>query len=288
MQAVKLAAIGSLKNDKLWLLAIATSLIAIHLTLISRANDASLLGTSALFWLAVASLVWAKQDNLILSSRTVASFCGISLVSLVLIKSAFVFEYDYFLRLSPLLSTIGVALLASGFKGLKQYWQELLILCFLIPSPGAIALVIDISTFTAQFATVILWYAGFDVVQQGVFVNLPTGSVEVYPGCSGIESMLQMLGLAVLFLVIFPTNRQDKICLPILAIAIAFAVNGFRVALMAVLAASSDSQALYYWHKGDGSLIFSTISVLILGCYCLCLLRRDNAGSNNSMEHSEL
>lgn len=288
MQANNLVSVGSLKKSNFWLLAIAACLIAIHLTLISRANDASLLGTSALFWLAVASLVWAKQDTLNLSSGIVANFCGISLVSLVLLKSAFVFEYDYFLRLSPLLSTIGVALLASGFQGLKQYWRELLILCFLIPSPGAIALIVDISTITAQLATVILWYAGFDVVQQGVFVNLPTGSVEVYPGCSGIESMLQMLGLAVLFLVIFPTNRQNKIYLPILAIAIAFAVNGFRVALMAVIAASSDSQALHYWHKGDGSLIFSTISVLILGCYCLYLLRRDNADSNNSMEHSEL
>lgn len=288
MQATKLVSIGSLKKFKFWLLAIATSLIAIHLTLISRANDPSLLGTSVLFWLAVASIVQSKQDTLDLRSGFVSSFWGILIVSLVLLKSAFVIEYDYFLRLSPFLSTLGVALLASGFKGLKQYWRELLILCFLIPSPGAIALIIDISTFTAQFATVILWYAGFDVIRQGVFVNLPTGSVEVYPGCSGIESMLQMLGLAVLFLVIFPTNRQNKIYLPILVIAIAFTVNGFRVALMTVLAADSNLQALHYWHKGDGSLIFSTISVLVLGCYCFLLLRRDNADRNNSTEPKEL
>lgn len=288
MDATKLIDINSLKNSKFWLLGISATLIAIHLTLISRANDDSLLGTCVLFWLAVSSMVWSKQDSLNLNSGFFSSLWGLFLITLVLFKSAFIFQYDYFLRFSPLLSALGIALLASGIKGLKQYWRELLILCFLVPSPGAIALLIDISTFTAQFTTVILWYLGFDVVRQGVFIHLATGSVEVYPGCSGIESMLQMLGLAVLFLVIFPTNKQDKIFVPILAIFTAFIVNGFRVALMAVLAASSEPQSLHYWHKGDGSLIFSTLSVAILGLYCLFLLRRSNLDIHHREEYQEL
>ncbi len=288
MDATRLITIPSFKKSKFWLLGLATSLIAIHLTLTSRANDDSLLGTGLLFWIAVSSIIWSKQDSLNLNSDFLSSLGGLLLVALVLFKSAFVFQYDYFLRFSPLLSALGVALLASGFKGLKQYWRELLILCFLIPSPGAIALIIDISTLTAQFATVILWYLGFDVVRQGVFIHLANGSVEVYPGCSGIESMLQMSGLAVLFLVIFPTTKQEKIFVPLLAVLIAFTVNGFRVALMTVLAASSDLQALNYWHKGDGSLIFSTISVAFLGLYCLFLLRQSNLDNHNSKEFQEL
>lgn len=288
MNATRLITINSLKNYKFWFLGIATTLIAIHLTLLSRANDDSLLGTCILFWLAVSSIVWSKQASLNLNSSFLSSLGGLFIIALVLVKSALVFQYDYFLRFSPLLSALGVALLASGFKGLKQYWQELMILCFLIPSPGAIALLIDISTFTAQFATIILWYLGFDVVRQGVFIHLATGSVEVYPGCSGIESMLQMLGLAVLFLVMYPTTKQEKIFVPMLAVFTAFIVNGFRVALMTVLAASSNPKALYYWHKGDGSLIFSTISVAILGLYCLFLLRQSSLNGYSSKECKEL
>lgn len=96
--------------------------------------------------------------------------------------------------------------------------------------------------------------------------------------------MLHMLGLALLFLVMFSTDRREKIFVPVVAVFIAFVVNGFRVALMAVLAASSNPQALYYWHKGDGSLIFSMISVLILGLYCLFLLRQSNTENDDSVE----
>lgn len=272
MKALMLVSVGSFRTYQFWLLGIATGLIAIHLTLMSRANDASLLGNSVLFWAAVWSLLWPKRNILKLESGAVSSFVGTFLLALVLLKSTFISGYDVFLRISPLISALGVALLASGFKGLKQYWRELLILCFLAPSPGAMALLIDISKLTAKFATVILWYLGFNVSNQGVYVNLPTGGVEVYPGCSGIESILYMLGLAVVFLVMFDSRWHYKIIVPVVAIFIAFVVNGFRLALMAVLAANSTKEALEYWHKGDGSMLFSMVSVLILGLFCLFIL----------------
>lgn len=275
MEAASIVSISSLKIPKFYLLGIATGLISVHLTLLSRANDASLLGSSTLFWLAICSLIWSRRNVLSLDSGVFSSFSGILLIALVLLKSLFVSGYDPFLRISPLISALGIALLASGFKGLKQYWQEFLILCFLVPSPGMLTLLIDISTFTAKFAAVLLWYLGFEVSRQGVYIQLPTGGVEVYPGCSGIESMLHILGLAVIFLVMFPTSRLQKVLVPVVAAVVAFAVNGVRVALMTILAASSNPQALEYWHKGDGSLIFSMFSVLILGLFCLFLLQQD-------------
>lgn len=277
-----------ISNINFLLLSTTAGLITIHLTLISRVNDNSLLGNSLLFWIAVCSLIWQKRDTLNLESRVFSCFCGVLLIAVVLLKSATISGYDYFLRISPLISTLGVALLASGFRGLKQYWCELLILCFLVPSPGALALLIDISTLTAKFTTVLLWYTGFEVSRQGVFVTLPTGGIEVYPGCSGIESMLHLLGLSVLFLIMFPSKLHTKFIVPLTAISIAFIVNGLRVALMAILAASSSNQALEYWHKGDGSLIFSLISVGCLGLFCLFLLRQeDTTEEHDLMEVSD-
>ena len=261
-------------NIQFWLLVIATGLITIHLTLTSRANDASLLGTSTLFWVAVSSIVWQKRDTLSLESRVYSSVWGLLIIAFVLLRSISVFGYDPFLRLFPLISIFGVALLASGLKGLKQYWQEFLIFCFLVPSPGTLTLLIDISTLTAKFATAILWYMGFEVYRKGVFVSFPTGGIEVYPGCSGIENMLHLLGLAVIFLMMFPTKWIEKILLPIVAILIAFVVNGVRVAILAIFAASANPQGLEYWHKGDGSLIFSMIAVGIMGLFCFFLLKQ--------------
>lgn len=277
-------ALVNFNNIQLWLLGIGTGLITIHLTLTSRANDPSLMGTSTLFWISVCSIIWQKRDTLNLESRVFSNFWGLLLIAFVLLKSISVSGYDPFLRLFPLISTFGVALLASGFKGLKQYWQELLIFCFLVPSPGTLTLLIDISTITAKFAATILWYMGFEVYRKGVYIYFPNGGIEVYPGCSGIENMLHLLGLAVIFLFMFPTKLIEKFLLPLVAVLIAFLVNGVRVAILAIFAGSANPQALEYWHKGDGSLIFSMIGVGMLGLFCLFLLRQGEYEEQDSVE----
>jgi hypothetical protein len=88
MKAIDPTAIQSLKNAQFWLLAIATSLIAIHLTLAWKGEYSSLFGTSFLFWAAVSSLVWDKRHNLNLESGILPSFLGILLITIPLIKSA--------------------------------------------------------------------------------------------------------------------------------------------------------------------------------------------------------
>ena len=269
---------------QLWLLGITTGLITIHLTLTSRAKDSSLLGTSGLFWIAACYLIWQKRDELNLESRIFSSIWGMAIVAFILLKSTSISGYDPFLRLFPLMSGLGIAMLTYGFKGLKQYWQELLILCFLVPSPGALSLLFDISKITAKFATALLWYTGFEVHRQGVYVYLQTGGIEVYSGCSGIETMLHLLGLAVIFLLMFPTTKFEKILLPIVAISIAFIVNGIRVAILAILAASANPESLEYWHKGEGSLIFSMICVAVLGLFCFFLLRQGEDEEYDSVE----
>ena len=88
--------------------------------------------------------------------------------------------------------------------------------------------------------------------------------------------MLQLLGLSWIVFAVSKTSWQQKIWLTIAAILIGFIVNGIRVALMAVLVALSDLQGFTYWHVGNGSLIFSAISVLIFGAICWKTIIRDN------------
>jgi cyanoexosortase A len=115
----------------------------------------------------------------------------------------------------------------------------------------------------------LLWYTGFEVKRQGLFLFLPTGRVEVYGACSGLHSVLQMLNISVLFLLLFPvrSHLQKLFCI-LFAVVLGFFVNAIRVALMAILIAFSNKQAFEYWHGGDGSLVFSMISVLLFGCFC--------------------
>lgn len=270
--------INSLKHiqePKYWLLGIASGLIALHLTLTSRTNDTDLFGTMLLFWGVVAFLIWERHESLNFESGIFASFFGSSLIALILIKSSSISGYDFFIRATPFLSGISLALLASGTKGLKQYWQELLILAYTAIPPGLIGVFVDVALLTAKFSAFLLHYLGFEVVRKGVFLILEKGSVEVYHGCSGVNAMLQLLGLALVFLLMFPSTKGQKIVLPFVAIITAFLVNAARVALLAVLVSLSQPEAFKYWHEGNGSVIFSMIAVFIFGLFCWFAILKD-------------
>ncbi|MBD1923690.1 cyanoexosortase A [Microcoleus sp. FACHB-831] len=264
-----------LEDPKFWLVGIAAALIALHLNLIGRAENIDLLSTSFLFWGAAATLVWDKREELKLESGVFSSFFGASLLAFLVLKSVFISGYDPFLRLSPFISAFSLALLASGVRGLKQYWQSLLILGFIAFPPTLLLRIIDLNLLTAKFAGFILWYAGFQVNRQGIILSLPNGSVEVLAGCSGVTSLFQVLGIAMIFLLMFPTNWIQKIACLIVAPLLSFMVNGVRVALMAVLVSFSNMEAFTYWHTGNGSLIFSTIAVLLFGVFCRFAILRD-------------
>ncbi|MCT7983580.1 cyanoexosortase A [Laspinema sp. A4] len=262
------------QEPKYWLLGIAAGLMIINLTLISRYAPADFVGTSLLFLGGAAFLIWERYKSFELQSSLPSTILGIGIISLVLMKSATLNTYDIFLRLSPFMSGLGLALLASGIKGIKQYWQELFILGFMSISTGFLLKIFNISPLTAKFAAMILWYLGFPVTHKGIYVSLPTGSIEVYSGCSGYSAILQLLGLSILFLFMFPTTVKQKIYIPFLAGILGFIINGIRVALMGFLVAYSDKDSFEYWHFGEGSLIFSMIGVLLLGVFCWVFILR--------------
>ncbi|WP_414586776.1 cyanoexosortase A [Scytonema sp. PCC 10023] len=287
MKASHLTLSSQLKYPQFWLLAIGAAYIAIHLTLIWKADNSSLLGMSFLFWAAISSLVWDKRHSLNLESDIFSSFFGLSLITLLLIKTISLTSFGGFLYISPGIFAFGLALMASGFKGLKQYTGELLVLFFITVPKVLPSSLTDISPLTAKFAGFALWYTGFPVAQNGIKINLPTGSVEVYSGCSGIELIFQMLGLALLFLLMFPQNGKKKILVPIIAVSLGFIVNGARVALMAILVAQRQMAAFNYWHEGDGSLLFSLIAVLLFGLFCWFLLGRTELRNKDATESSK-
>jgi len=272
------------KSSQFCLLGLATALVAIHLTLTIRAGDAPRAGISILFYLAVVCLLWEKRHSFSLKIRVFPSLLGTLLITGVLIKSTFTVD-DYLLRLLPFFSALGLSLIASSFKGIKLYGRELIILFFLgVPSVLLSSSLTDISPFTAKLAAFFLWASGFKVSLQGVYITLPAGSVVVSEPCSGMKTITYLLGLAVIFLVMFPTHWKNNIIVPIAAVVLGFVVNGFRVAFLTILSSSSNQKAFDYWHYGDGSAIVGMIAVLLLGLFCLFLLRQEESENEDSIE----
>lgn len=269
------------------LLAIAAALTTIHFQLLDRINhQGPFLETALMCWAAAWFLGWRKRHDLRLKSNATASAIGLVLIAWLLFRSLNFAEYDAFLRFFPLLSGVSVALLASGFA-LKPYWRELAALGFMVIPSTSLLSVTDISPFTAEFSGSLLWYTGFRVVQEGVMLHLPSGSVEVYQGCSGIQLIWQHISLGFLFLLLFPIGKIRSLVVIIAGMSIAFVVNGIRVALMAILVDQNNREAFDYWHLGTGSLIFSMISVSLFGLLCYVLLEQADRAAEEEEEEAQ-
>ncbi len=276
MKAISINSVKNLKShpNQFFLLAIGAALIAIQLTLVWKVEDMNLFFNSMLFFLGVSSLIGERRFNLNLESGFIASILGLLIILLFSLRVVFITPSlgNIWFASFPLFSALGLALLASGIKGLKQYKQEFVILFFLIAPRLFIILLppFDISILTAKLSTIVLWYTGFEVVQSGVVISFPEvgKGIEVYPGCSGIEQIIQILGIAILFISMFPLQKQQKLLVPIVAAILAFIVNAVRVALMAIFIARGDNNLFEYWHTGSGSQLFPVITTLLFGCFC--------------------
>ena len=264
------------------------SLIHINLTW-KLTENVDYLITSVLVWVAIWFLLWKKEHTLTLESGTVSSFLGILLIIFVLLKSASVFWFETsFLRIFAIASTLGLGLLASGSRGLKQYWREFILVSLLVIPDGMLTAfaekVVNISLLTAQWAAFILWCTGFEVSRQGVTIFLPTGGVTVGGPCAGAVPMFLLLRVAIIYLGTFPVNLLQIILVPISAVLIAFVVNGVRIALLTVIVANFHEDWFSYWHSGEGSQLFSLISALVFGLLCSFLARQNESQDQNSVE----
>lgn len=287
MKGTSLASIKPLENTQFWLLAIAGGLVAVYVSLYLKLyGSINQVSICLLGLFAVSSLLAEKRHTLKFESDIFSTLVGTLLIAFVLVRALSVSSIDFFVELSPFIGLFGIALIASGFKGLRQYWLELLLIFAFNAPIGFIGQRFDISIFTALFSHAILSYLGFPVVREGVNIIMPTGAVEVYPGCSGIETITQLIKLAILFLIMFPVSVAKRFLVPFVAIVIGFVVNGVRVALMAFLVARSTPAAFTYWHTGTGSQIFFLICSLMFGGFCYLISKNDKDDSQEPMELS--
>lgn len=305
MKKIKSFLVEKNKNNPLLLLAITAFLITIYVASIWKKRGDLLVSDlgidggddliiGGLFLLVVGSLVWEKRRELNLESSIIAKLVGALLIVLMLLKLSpeffpgvpFPFSITQIsvlvsAKVSIFIFAIGLAIIASGFRGLKQYWKELVILFFLSMPPVLLSW-INISPVTTKFSTFVLWCLGFDVyIQNNIFIHTSNVSVEVTKGCSGFITMNYLLGISVILLIMFPLKRIYAIIVPLSAILLGFVANGFRVALMVILVAYNQIAAFDYWHAGNGGLVFTLVSTSIFVVFYFLLIRHSDIENPN-------
>ncbi len=262
-----------LKHRQYGLLGLCTSLFSIYLILVWRVGELTHLGISGLFLLAALTLVWENHASYVYRHDCTATLAAAGLIGWMLWQSTLVTqEHHLQLRLFPFASGLAVALIASVFRGLRQYRRELAIMFFL-GVPSVLFSFFDISWLTATAAEWLLKLAGFNATRQDFLLTLPVCTTAVHSGFSGVESIAYLLGIAVIGLTLYPVERMKQISALIAACVIPFSVNSIRVALIATLAAPQDQREFLYWYEGDGALIFGVASIILLAIFYWLLYR---------------
>lgn len=274
---------NSKHSHRFWLLAIAGGLIAFTWQL-SQYNTVYLL-----FWGAALSITWRRRESLCLESSLVSTSIGLLLIAWTLIRSVLTINStDVLTRITPLVSVLGLCLLATKASKIGQYWREIVIVSltalpfehlFSLLSPST-----PLSVLDAKFSRLLLWYAGFDVAQTDNLVILPTGTISIAGRCSSFAGIWQLWQLCLVVFLCFSLRLPQKLLLWIWATVIAVSVNGVRLCLMAILVARNNQEAFDYWHGHSGAEIFSTIAVLLFGLAYWLLTREKKQDLSDSYE----
>jgi cyanoexosortase A len=272
-----------LKSDRFWLFTSLVGLTLFYLNLTWKTTgDIDRLTTDSLFGIAILWLLWRRQDKFSYDSDFFSTLIGLSVIVIVLVKSVSLFWFEStLLPLIPVLACFGLALIASGFKGLRQYWRELLFAWFLFFPEGIIGLFVDrifhITVITAKFSAFFLYYFGFNVATQGneVILSLPQSgnfkAIVDYP-CAGVPMILLILKLSLLLLSFFPFNKTYRFLLPLVSIGIGFVLGIIRVCILTLIIPKPAK--FDYWHGTEGGQIFSTLAILIFSCFCYWILQK--------------
>ena len=252
-------------NNKIWLLSISALLIAFNW------HFANYTSTYLLFWCAALSIAWKKKDNLELESSFFATIIGLILIIWMLFRGA-VSDFssnDLITRFCPLISIIGICLIASKIKNLFQYWREIIIVGLTgIPWEylfNLMPITEKIIAVDAKISRLMLWYVGFDVRQVGDLVILPSGSIRIMDACSSFSLLGLMWQSCLVASLYFAIAKNERLILGLSSTLIAFVVNGVRLCLLALLVANKQDEAFEYWHGAGGAEVFTTIAILLLG-----------------------
>ena len=179
MKVIYPRVVRSLRIWQYCLLGLVASLTAIYITLVYLSGDVAHLGMSFLFYIVAGILLWEKRGSLRFQSSVFSRMVGVLLVAAVLWQSIELLhdpslassQLNLTLRLLPFVSVLAVCLLASGFRNLKQWRQEIILLFFLGVPSVLFSFLPDPSPVTAQFSTVLLKFAGFDALVQDVYIS---------------------------------------------------------------------------------------------------------------------
>jgi exosortase A len=105
----------------------------------------------------------------------------------------------------------------------------------LLMVPAGDSLIEPLIHFTADFTVATVRLTGIPVLQEGTFIELPTGEWSVVEACSGIRYFLSSIVLGWLFAYLTYRTWWKRVAFGVAAIVVPVIANGFRATLIVLI-----------------------------------------------------
>lgn len=186
----------------------------------------------------------------------------------------------FFYLVLPLL-VLGLALLNRPFLGLRIFTVPLVISLLLPLTRVLFATHPVIIPLTSVLTWTTLRVLGLSPLINGATITLPNGAVEIGGNCTGIDQIIFTLSVALIFLMVFPLRRwRHRWFVVVVAVVAAVQVNVVRISILALLVNLPDESgmpAFTFFHDSMGGLLFSIVSVAVMGWCHTALIDRELA-----------
>jgi cyanoexosortase A len=270
LQAMSLPALirrwHSLDDRNLW--ALLVGLVALYLMLISMLTQPPDVVLNLVLVMGGALLVlhdppagWQPRPG------RIGRWVGVALLVAMLWFGQRLMNSVFVSSLLPLLAGMALALLAAPASKLRPFLPSLSVLALLpvVRAVDSLTPLGPLSVATAWLTQQILMLGGTTAEQVGTLVKLQGGGVIVSGACAGLNILLQLLLVAVIFAMAFPMrHRWHNGLMIVVAPLIGMVVNGMRITLLALLITSSLPNRQWwfdFFHDHWGSLLFSGLGM---------------------------
>ncbi len=214
-----------------------------------------------------AYFVWQKWAEVKALPRSSARYgLVLIIIALVLHLVGTVLDVSGFSSLSIVFMLIGGCAYLHSAGLVRLLWFPLAYTVFAVPVPGG---VIDKVGFPMQLfasgATAhLLQLVGIPVVRAGIQLNVDGYGFEVAQACSGISSLVALVGVTAVFAYVTRLPNAYKWMLFALSAPIAIAANIMRITSVALLGHLYDWDVAMALHKWAASPILFMFALLLL------------------------
>jgi exosortase len=191
-------------------------------------------------------------------------FLGVSLVGFLVAQ---VWQAYHVSAVALVVLLAGLALYFLGEKATRRIAFPLAFLLFMIPLPFINRLSPALEAFTATTSTSLVSLLGIPAVNHGSQIQLQNSSFVVGAACSGLNSVVALATLVVIFVYILEGSYGAKATLMVIAIPIALVANLIRVsALLGIAHFFGAEVGMRYFHDYSSPVLFLlAFAMLILG-----------------------